>query len=54
MDDNKWYLVVITGKIDNGSEYFTNDRRLIISNECKVISGPHDWDYVEKHVELPF
>lgn len=54
MNDNLWYLVVMTGNLDNGAEYFTNDRRLIISKECEVISGPHDWDYVESNVEWPF
>lgn len=54
MDDNKWYLVVMTGNVDNGAEYFTNNRMSIISCECQVISGPHDWEYVERNVDWPF
>ena len=48
-----WYLVVMTGKIDNGAEYFIKGWRRRRSKECEVISGPHDWDYVKSHLRWP-
>lgn len=44
----EWYLVVMTGKIEKGVEYFVLNPE---KHCCEIISGPHDWDYVESHVQ---
>lgn len=47
----KWYLVVMTGKIDKGAKYFTRQPN---NRDMKLISGPHDWNYVDDNVDWMF
>lgn len=42
---SEWYLIVDA----DGKECYATKPK-----ERKVLSGPHDWDYVASHIEYPF